>query len=103
MTGGRPVLFSWDKFSPADAQKEFWDVIVIGAGMGGGTVGYSLATKGLKVLFLERGGAPTLFPHSFEEGRLKRILGLERPEDRMTAMGRWPRRFTIMHDGRAVD
>jgi choline dehydrogenase-like flavoprotein len=97
------VQFSWDKFSPAGAESELWDVIVIGAGMGGGTVGYSLARKGFKVLFLERGSAPTLFPQSFEEGRLKRILGLERPEDRLTAMGRWPRRFTIMRDGQAVD
>jgi len=32
-----------------------WDVIVIGTGMGGGTVGRRLAEKGLSVLFLERG------------------------------------------------
>jgi choline dehydrogenase-like flavoprotein len=98
------VLFSWDEFSPEDSQKEqLWDVIVVGAGMGGGTLGYSLASKGLKVLFLERGTAPTLFPRSFEEGRLKRILGLERPQDRLTAMGRWPHQLTIMRNGEAID
>ncbi len=37
------------------AQK--WDVIVIGTGIGGGTVGRALAEKGLKVLFIEQGPA----------------------------------------------
>src|SRR5690606_32957777 len=32
-----------------------WDVIVIGTGMGGGTVGRALAEKGLSVLFVEKG------------------------------------------------
>jgi choline dehydrogenase-like flavoprotein len=32
-----------------------WDVIVVGTGMGGGTLGYSLARSGRKVLFLEKG------------------------------------------------
>lgn len=33
-----------------------WDVIIIGTGMGGSTAGYTLAQKGLSVLFLEKGG-----------------------------------------------
>jgi len=33
----------------------FWDVIVIGTGIGGATTGYELARQGRKVLFLERG------------------------------------------------
>jgi choline dehydrogenase-like flavoprotein len=32
-----------------------WDVVVVGTGMGGATVGYELARRGLQVLFLERG------------------------------------------------
>lgn len=32
-----------------------WDAIVIGTGMGGGTVGRALAEKGLSVLFVEKG------------------------------------------------
>lgn len=33
-----------------------WDVIIIGTGVGGATVGRSLALRGLSVLFLEKGG-----------------------------------------------
>lgn len=33
-----------------------WDVIIIGTGMGGSTLGYELAKKGFSVLFLEKGG-----------------------------------------------
>lgn len=36
------------------SQRE-WDVIVIGAGLGGGTIGRRLAEKGMSVLFLESG------------------------------------------------
>lgn len=35
---------------------QLWDVIVVGTGMGGATIGYALAQKGLSVLFLEKGG-----------------------------------------------
>lgn len=34
-----------------------WDVIVVGAGMGGATLGYALAQSGQRVLFLEKGRA----------------------------------------------
>ena len=34
---------------------QLWDVIVVGTGMGGATIGYALAQKGLSVLFLEKG------------------------------------------------
>ncbi|MCB9771373.1 MAG: GMC family oxidoreductase [Candidatus Omnitrophica bacterium] len=32
-----------------------WDYIIVGTGMGGGTIGYALAKAGKKVLFLEKG------------------------------------------------
>ena len=38
--------------APADT---LWDVIVVGTGMGGSTVGHELARSGRRVLFLERG------------------------------------------------
>jgi choline dehydrogenase-like flavoprotein len=40
---------------PPDLQR-VWDVIVIGTGIGGSTVGHALAQRGLSVLFLEKGG-----------------------------------------------
>jgi choline dehydrogenase-like flavoprotein len=39
-----------------DASSRDWDVIIIGTGVGGATVGRSLALGGLSVLFLEKGG-----------------------------------------------
>jgi choline dehydrogenase-like flavoprotein len=33
-----------------------WDIVIIGTGMGGATVGRALASRGLSVLFLEKGG-----------------------------------------------
>ena len=35
---------------------QVWDVIIVGTGMGGATVGYALVQKKLSVLFLEKGG-----------------------------------------------
>ncbi len=38
-----------------EAERVLWDVIVVGTGMGGGTLGYSLARSGRRVLFVEKG------------------------------------------------
>ena len=38
-----------------EAERVVWDVIVVGTGMGGGTLGYRLARSGRKVLFVEKG------------------------------------------------
>lgn len=40
-----------------DIANRVWDVIVIGTGMGGATLGYALAKAGKSVLFCEQGGA----------------------------------------------
>jgi len=37
------------------ADDQHYDVVIIGTGAGGGTLGHRLATRGLKVLWLERG------------------------------------------------
>jgi choline dehydrogenase-like flavoprotein len=42
--------------NPTVAASRDWDVIIIGTGVGGATVGHSLALRGLSVLFLEKGG-----------------------------------------------
>ena len=41
--------------SARDAERVDWDVIVVGTGMGGGMLGYSLARSGRRVLFVEKG------------------------------------------------
>ena len=41
---------------PTVAASRDWDVIIIGTGVGGATVGRSLSLEGLSVLFLEKGG-----------------------------------------------
>lgn len=40
-----------------DASRTVWDVIVVGTGMGGATLGYALAKAGKRVLFCERGAS----------------------------------------------
>ncbi|TPV95058.1 MAG: GMC family oxidoreductase [Myxococcales bacterium FL481] len=74
-------------FVPADPCDHEWDVVVIGTGMGGGTIGYELARRGHDVLFLEKG--EYLFdPH-------ERSAALVEPEavDERLALGRWPHRI----------
>ncbi len=41
--------------SARDVERIRWDVIVVGAGMGGGVLGHRLARSGRKVLFVEKG------------------------------------------------
>ena len=43
------------ELSAREAERVVWDVIVVGAGMGGGMLGYSLARSGRRVLFVEKG------------------------------------------------
>jgi choline dehydrogenase-like flavoprotein len=57
-----------------DIEASPWDVIVIGTGVGGATIGRSLALQGLSVLFLEKGAdvsnSGTLADESSAEDRL---------------------------------
>lgn len=41
-----------------DAAGEIWDLVIVGSGPGGATLGYALAASGMRVLFVERGLAP---------------------------------------------
>ncbi|BBY80655.1 glucose-methanol-choline oxidoreductase [Mycolicibacterium pulveris] len=43
------------ELSSREAERIVWDAIVVGAGMGGGMFGYSLARSGRRVLFVEKG------------------------------------------------
>lgn len=68
-----------------------WDAIVIGAGMGGGTLGRALAEAGQKVLFVEK-GAPGL---RSERNGLTEVFV---PEAR-AARGLWPDPLHVSLDG----
>lgn len=46
---------SGPKLELSEALDKKWDVIVVGTGVGGGTVGYALAQRGKSVLFVEKG------------------------------------------------
>lgn len=73
-----------------------WDVIVIGAGMGGGVCGRALAEAGLQVLFVDRG----------EAGPRRASNALECTQDDPFARGLygcWPARMQATLDGAARD
>ncbi len=56
------MILAWEQYSAEKPEETLWDAVIVGTGMGGATLGYSLARMGLKVLFLERGGARRGFP-----------------------------------------
>ena len=51
----RSSILADGELTARDAERVVWDVIVVGTGMGGGTLGYRLARSGRKVLFVEKG------------------------------------------------
>ncbi len=70
--------------TPQDAQSRSWDVIVIGAGMGGGMAGRRLTERGLSVLFLEKG------PAGYRTERQPYSSDIEDPQARQLR-GYWPK------------
>jgi len=77
----------------ADLVDRHWDVIVIGTGIGGGTIGRALAEKGLSVLFVEKGPAG----HRAEETPLNPAMA--DPVAR-ALRGFWPTPVTAQIDGK---
>jgi choline dehydrogenase-like flavoprotein len=68
-----------------------WDVVVIGTGIGGATAGWALASRGLRVLFLEKGARVAAGAERAE---------LDTPEERL-AHGWWPHQMSQQRpDGR---
>ncbi len=53
------------------ADGQHYDVVIIGTGAGGGTLGHRLATRGVKVLWLERG---TFLPRERDNWRSKAVF-----------------------------
>lgn len=72
-----------------------WDVVVIGTGIGGGTIGRALAEKGLNVLFVEQGRAGWR--------REQTPLDLEMADPVARALrGLWPDKVAARINGRAL-
>src|SRR5271168_2181960 len=51
----RSSILADGELTAREAERVAWDVIVVGAGMGGGMLGYWLARSGRRVLFVEKG------------------------------------------------
>ncbi len=77
----------------SDIISKDWDVIVVGAGIGGGTIGRRLAERGLSVLFVEKGPSGLAGEQQFLR------TDLEDPEARHLR-GYWPKPFLATVDGR---
>ena len=41
-------MFQWNDYKPADPESTVWDVVIIGAGMGGSVLGWSLARQNFR-------------------------------------------------------
>lgn len=76
--------------APEFPYDENWDVVVVGTGMGGGTLGFALAERGFKVLFLERG--LNLFEGN-DRGTGHLDATSEIPSERLKT-GHWPHPLT---------
>lgn len=78
----------------ADLVDKPWDVIVIGAGLGGGVIGRSLSERGLSVLFVDRG------PDAPRARRLALSADLTDPVGRC-GDGFWPTPIQAVINGRS--
>lgn len=76
-----------------DLLSQDWDAIVIGTGMGGGTIGRVLAEGGLRVLFVEKG------PRGHRSERQTLHSDIFTPEAR-SLRGFWPTPISAKIDGR---
>jgi choline dehydrogenase-like flavoprotein len=85
-------MFPWENFKPLAPESKLWDVVIVGAGMGGSTVGLSLAKQGLSVLFLERGRPASKF-----------TWGPDTTDADLEARGQWPRRVSFESNGKKVN
>lgn len=98
--------FAWDRYGPGDlasdaARAHEWDVVIVGAGMGGGFAGLRLAQAGKRVLFLERGPAPFTV-NSPKVGRLRRTMSDQHRINEHLRRGRWEKRAKVGIDGRTA-
>lgn len=82
-----------------ESGKHYWDVVIVGAGMGGATLGYELARAGMKVLFCEKGlaagGSRSRGGAYVEDFFPKREVPGPKHADMLKEGGRW---WSQVHD-----
>lgn len=83
------------KLSSSPAKK--WDAIIVGSGMGGGTMAYALANKGFEVLLLEKG-----YDDFSKADQTDVIHEQVDPTERMVN-GKWPFQVSGTTDGNNFD
>lgn len=84
-----------------ELERTVWDVIVVGTGMGGGTLGFALARAGKRVLFLEKGMANFLSsPGVLRQRHVEVVhdIGLMAEAVRREALARGGRAFDELRD-----
>lgn len=70
-----------------EAIDTIWDIVIVGSGMGGGTIAHALANKGFNILLIEKGLS------EFDENLVKSIAEEDnQPETRLEA-GKWPHKI----------
>jgi len=82
--------------SLAHAGQEDWDVIIVGAGMGGGAAAYALAKAGHKVLLVDKGHAT--YPAANTGVEVEQSDAMERLQN-----GKWPTQVRARVDGKDAD
>jgi choline dehydrogenase-like flavoprotein len=73
-------------YIPEDPENELWDVIIIGTGMGGATVGYELSRRGNRVLFIEKG-------KFFPDTAFNNVSTNQNDSEVRLLKGRWPHKI----------
>jgi choline dehydrogenase-like flavoprotein len=91
-------MIRWSDYRPDAPDETCWDVVIVGAGMGGSFAGCALARAGYKVLFLERGDPASTVAR--RAGRLARLLRPNVAAADLAARGRWNKRVTLRKGGR---
>ena len=78
---------NYNPFYPNIADDFYWDVIVVGTGMGGATVGYEIARNGKSVLYIEKG--KFLFGNAYRGDGTRNADAIDDSEPRLNR-GCWP-------------
>lgn len=73
---------------------QVWDVIIVGAGMGGSAAAHRLASRGHKVLLLEKGAS------EFDRGNIESVGDPDADEAKRLTWGKWPTQFRMEVDGK---